>query len=157
MRHSCDVCMIFIAPVLKRDTVCHCLGKWWRGNPWICARLLEWYDSKIHGTSAAPSDKTVKFHIRSVHTCENFIHYSASTVENKRADINPVIGRAILWHSDAWKSHAWRRKGSFSSKAVCDISVKGVHLTDPLKGRSSSCKIDVCNKNKWPCSVFYIF
>jgi hypothetical protein len=26
--------------------------------------------------------------------------------------------------------------------------VKGVHLIDPLKGQSSSCKIDVGNKNK---------
>jgi hypothetical protein len=27
------------------------------------------------------------------------------------------------------------------------LLIKGVHLTNPLKGHSSSYKIDVCNKN----------
>ena len=49
-------------------------------------------------------------------------------------------------------------KGFCHLKAVYDTSIASYTwcpLDRPLIGaQSSSCKIDVCNKNGWPCSVF---
>jgi hypothetical protein len=129
------------------------------------------HDCSVRSLKAPPQCAQ---HIRSrrweytLQVCKSWQAVISSTIkqlaiprDNFPADVNPITPTmplcGILTHE---KSHAWMRKGYFSSKLFVILQlplVKGVHLIDPLKGQSSSCKIDVCNKNGWPCSVFDIF